>query len=61
MSGAKNIGPASSSSPAPTRLRQIALVTNDLARAKHLLVWETAGSQGIQLTEDLRLMLSEPK
>ncbi|KAH7397203.1 hypothetical protein BKA66DRAFT_508985 [Pyrenochaeta sp. MPI-SDFR-AT-0127] len=37
MSGAKNTGPKSNAAPAPTRLRQIALVTKDLERSKQLL------------------------
>jgi hypothetical protein len=38
MSGAVSIGPKAALGPAATRLRQIALVTKDLERAKQLLV-----------------------
>ncbi|KAF2117345.1 hypothetical protein BDV96DRAFT_571935 [Lophiotrema nucula] len=37
MSGAKNVGSKSAADPAPTRLRQIALVVNDIERAKRQL------------------------
>ncbi|KAH7069552.1 hypothetical protein BKA63DRAFT_421404 [Paraphoma chrysanthemicola] len=37
MSGAVNIGPKGTLGPAPTRLRQIALVTKDLEKTKQLI------------------------
>jgi hypothetical protein len=48
MSGALNVDPKASLAAAPTRLRQIALVTKDLAKAKKLLVCLTTP---IELTE----------
>jgi hypothetical protein len=38
MSGAVSVGPKAALGPAATRLRQVALVTKDMERAKQLLV-----------------------